>query len=150
MSVSRRLISLALLSGASTLNAATANRIEQIIVSGVRTEQPALNSPAAVSVITREDIERSGALTVAEALRGRAGLQIRDTIGDGGRGVVVSMRGFGENAPNNTLVLVDGRRLNNPTLAGPVAAPRRHARAELRCPAAAGIIRACCGCSSVG
>ena len=49
MSVSRRLISLALLSGASTLNAATANRIEQIIVSGVRTEQPALNSPAAVA-----------------------------------------------------------------------------------------------------
>ena len=119
MSISRRLISLTLLSGASTLNADTANRIEQIIVSGVRTEQPALNSPAAVSVITREDIERSGALTVAEALRGRAGLQIRDTIGDGGRGVVVSMRGFGENAPNNTLVLVDGRRLNNPTLAGP-------------------------------
>ena len=50
MSISRRLISLTLLSGASTLNADTANRIEQIIVSGVRTEQPALNSPAAVSV----------------------------------------------------------------------------------------------------
>ena len=119
MSVSHRIIPLALLCGASTLNAATPNRIEQIIVSGVRTEQLALNSPAAVSVITREDIEKSGALTVAEVLRGRAGLQIRDTIGDGGRGVVVSMRGFGENAPNNTLVLVDGRRLNNPTLAGP-------------------------------
>jgi len=119
MSVSHRVIPLALLCGAGTLNAATPNRIEQIIVSGMRTEQFALNSPAAVSVITREDIERSGALTVAEVLRGRAGLQIRDTIGDGGRGVVVSMRGFGENAPNNTLVLVDGRRLNNPTLAGP-------------------------------
>jgi len=119
MSVSRRIIPLALLCGAGTLNAATPNRIEQIIVSGLRTEQPVLDSPAAVSVITREDIERSGAITIAEVLRGRAGLQIRDTIGDGGRGVVVSMRGFGENAPNNTLVLVDGRRLNNPTLAGP-------------------------------
>jgi iron complex outermembrane receptor protein len=119
MSVSHRIIPLTLLCGASTLNAATPNRIEQIIVSGVRSEQLALDSPAAVSVITREEIEKSGALTVAEVLRGRAGLQIRDTIGDGGRGVVVSMRGFGENAPNNTLVLVDGRRLNNPTLAGP-------------------------------
>jgi len=119
MSATPRLIPLALLLGASTLQAASGGRIEQIVVSGLRTEQLQLDSPAAVAVITREQIEQSGALTVADVLRARAGIQVRDTIGDGGRGVVVSLRGFGENAPNNTLVLVDGRRLNNPTLAPP-------------------------------
>jgi iron complex outermembrane recepter protein len=111
--------SLALLCGASTLQAAAPGPLEQVIVTGSRSEQSILNSPAAVSVITREEIQKSGALTVADVLRARAGLQIRDAIGDGGRGVVVSMRGFGENAPNNTLILVDGRKLNNPTLAAP-------------------------------
>ena len=110
---------LALLCGTSILHAAVAAPPEQIIVTGMRTEQLQLNSPAAVSVITREEIEQSGAITIADVLRARAGLQIRDTIGDGGRGVVVSMRGFGENAANNTLILVDGRKLNNPTLQPP-------------------------------
>lgn len=119
MSAIHRLIPLALLLGAATAHPQPASRIEQIVVSGLRTEQLQLDSPAAVGVITREQIEKSGALTVADVLRARAGIQVRDTIGDGGRGVVVSMRGFGENAPNNTLVLVDGRRLNNPTLAPP-------------------------------
>lgn len=100
-------------------HAAENRRLEQIVVTGTRSEQPRFANPAALSVVTREEIEKSGAMTVADVLRARAGIQIRDAIGDGGRGVVVSMRGFGENAPNNTLVLVDGRRLNNPTLAGP-------------------------------
>lgn len=119
MNVNHRIIPFALLGAITTLDAAAANTIEQIVVTGLRTEQSLLETPVAISVITREDIERSGALTIADVLRGRAGLQIRDTIGDGGRGVLVAMRGFGENAANNTLVLVDGRRLNNPSLAAP-------------------------------
>ncbi|HMV72169.1 MAG TPA: Plug domain-containing protein, partial [Pseudomonadales bacterium] len=119
MHVNHRIITLALLGATATFNANATNGIEQIVVTGLRAEQLVLDTPAAISVITREDIERSGALTIADVLRGRAGLQIRDTIGDGARGIVVSMRGFGENAVNNTLVLVDGRRLNNPSLAAP-------------------------------
>ena len=101
---------------ASTVNATP---MEQVLVTGLRTDHSLLDSPAAISVITREDIETSGALTIADVLRARAGIQIRDSIGDNGRGVVVSMRGFGENAANNSLILVDGRRLNNPTLQAP-------------------------------
>ena len=113
-------IRLALLATAVSLaHTALAATPEQIVVTGLRTEHSIIDSPAAISVITREDIEQSGALTIADLLRARAGLQVRDTIGDGGRGEVVSMRGFGENAANNTLILVDGRRLNNPSLAPP-------------------------------
>lgn len=75
-------------------------------------------APASVAVISREQIEDSAASNLIDVLRNQAGLQIRDTIGDGNR-AAISLRGFGENAINNTLVLVDGRRLNQPALAGP-------------------------------
>lgn len=69
-------------------------------------------------VITRADIERSGATHIADVLRARAGVEVLDTFGDGSR-TLVGLRGFGENAHSNTLVLVDGRRLNNPDIASP-------------------------------
>lgn len=75
-------------------------------------------TPASVTVIDREQIERSVSSNLLDLLRSQAGLQIRDTMGDGNR-ASLSLRGFGENAMNNTLVLVDGRRLNQPTLSGP-------------------------------
>ena len=99
--------------------AAEAAETEQIVVTGMRYEQSALQSPAPVFVIDREQITLSGARQLSDLLQAQAGIQVRDTIGDGGRGVVLAMRGFGENAANNTLVLVDGRRLNNPNLQPP-------------------------------
>ena len=75
-------------------------------------------TPASVTVIDREQIERSVSSNLLDLLRSQAGLQIRDTMGDGNR-AAISLRGFGDNATNNTLVLVDGRRLNQPTLSGP-------------------------------
>ncbi|MFV0454988.1 MAG: TonB-dependent receptor [Pseudomonas sp.] len=73
-------------------------------------------TPASVAVIDREQIEASASSDLLDVLRSQAGLQIRDTMGDGNR-AAISLRGFGENAANNTLVLVDGRRLNQSTLA---------------------------------
>jgi len=71
--------------------------------------------PASVKVIDREQIEASASNDLLDLLRGEAGVQILDMAS--GRGVP-SLRGFGENAVNNTLVLVDGRRLNQPAMAG--------------------------------
>ncbi len=75
-------------------------------------------APTSTAVIDRKQIEASAAGSLVELLRGQAGLQVRDTMGDGNR-AALSLRGFGENAINNTLVLVDGRRLNQPSLSGP-------------------------------
>ena len=74
-------------------------------------------APASVRVISRAEIERSAAHSLIDVLRGQAGVQLRDAIGDGSR-TTPSLRGFGENGQNNTLILVDGRRLNQPALAG--------------------------------
>jgi len=93
-----------------------ATEIPAVVVSAARTEQSTLTTPASITVITREQIDASGARHVAEVLRGQGGVQINDFYGDGSR-ASVGMRGFGETAGSNTLVLVDGRRLNNPDIA---------------------------------
>ena len=97
-----------------TVSAAT--EIPAVVVSAARTEQSTLTTPASITVITREQIEASGARHINEVLRGQGGVQVNDLYGDGSR-ATVDMRGFGETAGSNTLVLVDGRRLNNPDIA---------------------------------
>lgn len=90
----------------------------EIIVSGTRSEHSSLNIPASITVIDSEEIAISGANTLADMLRGYGGIQVNDRFGDGGT-AIVDMRGFGESAASNTLVLVDGRRLNNTDISAP-------------------------------
>jgi iron complex outermembrane receptor protein len=106
------------LSFANTAVAAD-EKVETIIVSATRSEGPAMPVATQIKVIDAEQIRLSGATTITEILRIQAGIQIQDLDGSGGRSVTVAMRGFSANASSNTLVLVDGRKLNNPSLAGP-------------------------------
>jgi len=103
---------------ASVTETAKVAEIPAVLVSAARTEQSTLTTPASITVISRQQIESSGARHVAEVLRGQGGVQINDIYGDGSR-ASVGMRGFGETAASNTLVLVDGRRLNNSDIASP-------------------------------
>lgn len=98
--------------------AANETELEPVIVSAARSPRGGDAETRALHVITREEIEASGSANLAEVLRGQAGVQLTDLYGNGSR-ALVSLRGFGENGVSNTLVLVDGRRLNNPDLAGP-------------------------------
>ena len=95
-----------------------AAEIPAIVVSAARTEQSTLTTPASITVITRKQIDDSGSAHIVEVLRGQGGVQINDLYGDGSR-ATVDMRGFGDTASSNTLVLIDGRRLNNPDIASP-------------------------------
>ncbi|QBF82069.1 TonB-dependent receptor [Shewanella maritima] len=89
--------------------------IEKIVVIG-RSEQTPINMAANVTVIDAAEIEMSGATTIESLLRNQAGIQISDS----NSGPVFSMRGFGSSgAANNTLILVDGRRLNNIDISAP-------------------------------
>jgi iron complex outermembrane receptor protein len=83
-----------------------------IVISAGRTEAHVVDLPAGIAVIDRPEIERSAPIHAADLLRGRAGVDVRDPYGDGSR-AVVDMRGFGPTAASNTLILMDGRRLNN-------------------------------------
>lgn len=101
------------IAGAAFLNSipVVASELPTVVVSAARTEQSSLVTPASISVITRAEIVDSGASTVSEVLRGRGGVQLSDLFGDGSN-VSIGMRGFAENSNSNTLVMVDGRRLN--------------------------------------
>ncbi len=93
-------------------------KIKDVVISGTRFEESALTVPASIQIISREEIEASGATHIVDVLRGRGGVQVFDLFGDGSR-ATVGMRGFGESANANTLILIDGRRLNNNDIAPP-------------------------------
>jgi len=80
-----------------------------------RTESTVGQSPAAVAVITREDIRRSGATTIAELLRRVPGMDVARI--DGNKWAV-SSRGFNDRFVGKQLVQIDGRSLYNPINAG--------------------------------
>jgi len=93
--------------------------LNAVIYSAARTEQSSASTPANITTISRQEIESSGAAHIVDVLRGRSGVLVEDTFGDGSR-AVISMRGFsGSTAISNTLILVDGRRLNNTDLSSP-------------------------------
>lgn len=91
--------------------------MEEVVVTGTRNEQQVKNIPANVTVIDQEDIKSSTAQTVVELLRGEQSIVVRDTSGKG-KNASVDMRGFGESAAANSLILVDGRRVNAIDLSG--------------------------------
>jgi iron complex outermembrane recepter protein len=91
--------------------------LEEVVVTGTRDVQEVRKVPANVTVITREEIQRSNAQTVIDLTRSEVGVVARDFYGTG-KTASVDIRGFGETGPLNTLVLVDGRRVNEIDLSG--------------------------------
>lgn len=75
-------------------------------------------SSAPVTHISRRQIVRSGAKSVGDVLRTLPGLQLQDLNGTGTQ-EVVSLRGFGDNAAQNSLILIDGVPLANPDMGTP-------------------------------
>lgn len=98
--------------------AAAPDELETVVVTATRSAQQQNRLPAAVTIITRDDIEKSGATHIVQVLRAAGALQVTEFFGDGSR-ASVDVRGFGEGAHSTTLILVDGRRLNNSDIAPP-------------------------------
>ena len=83
-----------------------------IVVTPSGIEQSVTQANTTLTVIDEKTIEESNARSVAELLRGQAGLHVTDFFGDGSQ-ASIDLRGFGPTAGSNTLVLIDGRKLNN-------------------------------------
>lgn len=92
-------------------------KLGTVYVSATRSETAQMPVATQIKVISAEEIRVSGAKLLSEVLRNQAGIQLTDSDGSGARSVTASMRGL--SGANNVLVLVDGRKLNNPTLAAP-------------------------------
>jgi iron complex outermembrane recepter protein len=72
-------------------------------------------TPAAIYVITQEDIRRSGATSIPEILRLAPGVEVARTDSNTWS---VGVRGFGSSLSRSVLVLIDGRSVYTPLFAG--------------------------------
>lgn len=87
---------------------------EEYVVSATRVKTPARNVGSSFTVITAEDIARSGKTTVLEVLRGVPGLAV---VRQGGDGQVSSVFIRGAKS-EHTLVIIDGVEMNDPISPG--------------------------------
>jgi iron complex outermembrane recepter protein len=93
------------------------HRLDDIVVTASRIESPLKEAPANVTVITSDDIEGTGAQTVADVVQREPGVFTQNLLGNP-KGANIDIRGYGEAAPQNVLVLVNGRRVNGIDMSG--------------------------------
>lgn len=91
---------------------------EPVIVTAMRFEDRYLDKPVNVTVITAEDIRQSAAKTVPDLLSEQAGIFVHDFFGNNAATTTIDLRGFGITGTQNTLVLLDGRRIADVDLSG--------------------------------
>ena len=100
---------------AANVSAADENiQIKEVVVTATRTEKEQKDVTQSVTVITAEDIKKSGATTAAEVIERTSGVELNDY---GTRGSLnnISIRGA---SFQQVLVLLDGRRMNSSSAGG--------------------------------
>jgi len=86
-------------------------QVDAVVVTATRFPEKKLEHPIGVTVITREQISNSSAATLPDLLSRYAGINTRNNSGS--PDVAIDMRGFGVSGDQNTLVLLDGQRMND-------------------------------------
>jgi iron complex outermembrane recepter protein len=87
--------------------------LNTLTVVSTRLDNEVTYSPKNVTIINAEQIERSPAKTIPEILSLEAGILSRSTFGNSAVRSTIDIRGFGASSTQNTLILLDGRRLND-------------------------------------
>lgn len=91
-------------------------RTRDVVVSSSRLPDTPVDPrtlPAKVTVITAEDIKRSGAKTVQEAIQWGNNIVMYDQVGNAFQ-QTIDLRGFSGQPVPSTSVFVDGQRINDP------------------------------------
>ena len=102
--------------GDEQLKTLTLEQLGNIEVTTVTKEPEVLwKTPAAIFVITQQDIQRSGATTIPQALRLAPGVEVAQISADQW---AIGIRGFGSRLSRSVLVLIDGRIVYSPLTAG--------------------------------
>src|SRR5213082_90828 len=101
---------------ADSLKKLSIEQLMSVEVTSVSKRPERLSQTAsAIQVITQDDIRRSGAASLAEALRLASNLQVAQLDS---RQWAISARGFNGTAANKLLVLIDGRPVYTPLFSG--------------------------------
>ena len=91
--------------------------LDSIVVTATRTESKIKEVPANITIIGREQIEERGARTLTDVFRDEQGVFTRSLLGNP-KYSTIDIRGFGETAAQNSLFLIDGRRVNEIDMSG--------------------------------
>lgn len=102
--------------GCTTVLAAETNQTQNIIISATRSVRSTETVPVHATVISGEKIAQGRYTSVPETLQNEAGIYFRN-YADNPSQANIDMRGFGENSHGRVLVLLNGRKVNNPDLA---------------------------------
>lgn len=86
--------------------------LDEVVVTANKTPQKQSQTGKVVTVITRQQIEKSAGKTVAQLLNEQAGVQINGALSNAGSTQTVFMRGA---ASGRTLILMDGIPVNDPS-----------------------------------
>ena len=89
--------------------------LEVEVTSVSKRAQKVSDAPAAITVLTGEDIRRSGATNIPDALRMVPGLHVAQI--DGSKWAITA-RGFNSQFANKLLVMIDGRTVYTPLFSG--------------------------------
>ncbi|HSA62123.1 MAG TPA: TonB-dependent receptor [Nitrospiraceae bacterium] len=90
--------------------------VKEVVVSSTRLPDAPVDArtlPAKVNVITAEDIRKSGAKTVQEAIQWANNIVMYDQLGNAFQ-QTIDLRGFSGQPVPSTSVFVDGQRINEP------------------------------------
>ena len=84
---------------------------DPITIYANRFEQQLIDALPQTQIITDKEIQKSGLSNVSEVLQKIGGLTVKQNL-DGSSNGVIDIRGFGDAADNNVIVLLDGNRLS--------------------------------------
>lgn len=104
-------IAASLLMLASATQAQPNSDLQPVTVYGSRFQETIENALPQTTIITATEIQKSGLNNVSEVLQKLGGLNVKQNL-DGSTNSTVDIRGFGDTADNNTLILLDGVRLS--------------------------------------
>ena len=91
---------------------AQTHELDGVVVTATRFAEADPKIAANITILTRGDLHSIPATNLPDLLKGVAGVESRPLYGPLGMDATVDMRGFGSTATSNTLILLDGMRLN--------------------------------------
>lgn len=94
-----------------------AGELGTLVVTAASVDGRAFTVPHGITVITADEIADSTASSLSDLLSRQAGLHLKSTSGND-KNASIDIRGMGDTAVSNVLVLVDGVRLNESDLSG--------------------------------
>ena len=97
----------------NSVSAQSIEVLDQVVITASRVEEPRRYITSYIESFSSADISRSGAASVPDFLQRIVGANLRST-NSSSLGILstTDLRGFGASAKDNTLILLDGQRLN--------------------------------------